>query len=86
MKDTQVRIDMDQFCVGGQSRAGQSDIFVGFETFRGFIDMLRFCGPLSVEYDGGGAFHLYLRPAYVTAVIARFDSFGIKAERIGGQE
>ncbi len=67
-------IPIDQF------RLGQKQTVISFEGFRGFIDMLRFAGPMSVDYDGGDTFTLNVSPQAASSIVDRFASFGIKAE------
>ena len=70
-----ITISLDQF------RIGQNHLeIISFEGFRGFIDMLRFAGQMSVDYDGGDTFTLNVNSLAATDIIARFESFGIKAE------
>ncbi len=71
---TQINIGLDQF------KVRSNDIFVGFETLRGLIDMLRFAGQFSVEYEGGDSFQMNVQPQAATSIVGRFASFGVKAE------
>lgn len=73
MADSKLIIKLDQF------RVGQHHV-VGFEDFRGFIDMLRFAGQISVDYNGGDEFTLNVNPRAASSIVGRFASFGIKAE------
>lgn len=61
-----------------QFQIGQHHV-VSFETFRGFLDMLRYCGQLSVDFKGGDEFVLNVNPRTASDTIARFASFGIRA-------
>ncbi len=72
----ELNVGLDQFRVGGKS--GQ--IFVGFESLRGLIDMLRFAGALHVHYDGGDSFVLCVQDIRAKAISERANSFGIKME------
>lgn len=70
---TALRIDLDHMRLDG--------LFVSFETLRGLIDMLRFAGTVSIDYDGGRSFFLNVEERAAQMIIDRFDSFGILAER-----
>ena len=77
---TGVRVELDQYLLRERH-------VVGFETFRGLIDMLRFAGLISIDYQGGDSF--IIKPvspenmrveAWASGVVARFESFGTTAE------
>lgn len=79
MTGPRISISLEQFRLKGT--------FVSFETLRGLIDMLRFMGPVSVDYDGGDAFTV--RPVdvanpdvWVSQTLSRLRSFGLRGEKV----